>query len=216
VEQVDNYFLSTFIHELLNAINGINSVAQILEETSELETEEVEESASDLIELTGRATKLINKLRVITNPDRTLSSTKLNLNELTNKILPNKGQIPNSLKFVITSPLSTAHMVPEELFNGFIEPLIYVLLHSDDDAFKSKLTISISGNEIQKPALVLKTSDKTCFKHLDNLNKIENQLVATSRYGFELKMLFYMMSTYGVEMNYSESAKHAELLVCFP
>ncbi len=216
MEQVDNYFLSTFIHELLNAINGINSVAQILEETSELETEDVEESASDLIDLTGRATKLINKLRIITNPNRTLSSTKICLNELINNMLPIKGQIPNSLKFTIAPPLSTAHMVPEELFNGFIEPLIYVLLHSDDDAFKSKLTISISGNEIQKPALVLKTSDKTCFKHLDNLNKIENQLVATSRYGFELKMLFYMMSTYGVEMNYSESAKHAELLVCFP
>ena len=214
--QIDSDFISTFIHELLNAVNGIHSVAQILEGASKLDKEDIEESAADLMALSSSANNIIQKLRAVTNTKRTLASTQRNIYSLVHNVIPRKGQIPSALKIHLDNSLNEAcDTVPKELFNATLESLLFVLLHEEDDGFIAKQAIDISYQGTDNSYLALYISNASCFKFLSNLSELDNRLVATSRFGFELKMLYYMTQVYGIALVCEEDEKQLIVKVYF-
>jgi len=227
VTQIDSLFLSTFVHELLNALNGVHSVAQTLEDASHLDMEDIEDSADDLMVLSLRANSLVNKLRTITNTKRTLASEKKDVRRLCENILPKPKDIPKALKIRVSSAKNEAincsattkesskNLLPEDLFNTTIESLLFVLLHAENDAFLPEQTILISHHTLPEDLLSFKVSNTVNVSFLEHINNIDEQLVATSRFGLELKMLFYMRSIFGVDIDCEHSGSSSDIRVKF-
>ena len=197
---IDTEFLSTFIHEMLNALNGVQAIAQVLADSSPLDSEELADSAADLMAMAQRAHALIIKLRTITNPNRTLLSPRKTIKELTDQIIPKQGQLPNSLKVIADPSLSSEDLMPQALFEGFAEPLIYVLLHSEDDAYIGRQIINIHYQDQPQPLFGFDVSNVQNAHYLSNLETIDAQLVLRSRFGFELKALYYMTTLFNLKI----------------
>jgi len=198
VTQVDNAFLSTFIHELVNALNGVQSVAQILENTKSIDLEDIEDSSADLYTISNAANRLVNKLRLITNKKRVLASPSKSVRALCTEIRPKKEALPNSLNVHLDSALSKTHSIPEDLFNGLVEPSLYILLHASNDTLLTEQKVSLSYQS-QTSTLSFNMTNPSAISFLQNLNQIDTQLVATSKFGFELKTLFYACQLYGIQ-----------------
>ena len=118
---IENEFLSTFIHELLNSLNGVSSIARILQDSSTLDTEDIEESADDLAVLTNNANNLIGKLRAVINTKRVLSSELKVIQTLCKNHLPSKRQLPSSLSLTFEDNVKGNYVLPSLLFNVFFD-----------------------------------------------------------------------------------------------
>ena len=212
--QVDNAFLSTFIHELVNALNGVQTVAQILENVEALDREDIEDSSADLYDISDKANKLVNKLRLITNKKRVLASPSKSIKALCSHALPQKGQLPKRLKVSIDKRVNDSSSMPEALFNGLVESVFYVLLHQSDDSFLAEQNVTLSYQP-EASSLNFSFSNTATLPFLQDLTQLEAQLVATSKFGFELKTLFYACQLYGIEALCREHNQGAQFQLVF-
>jgi len=211
----EHEFLSTFVHELLNSLNGISSIAKILHYPTELGADEIEESASDLALLTSNANDLIGKLRAIISTQRVLNSKPKDIKELCKDQLPRKGQFPSSLQITFEGSEKNTFSLPSILFEVYFDSLLYILMHSSDDTLVTEQEVNITPHSVEERSLSLTLSNSTCISHLNNLNKIDPNLVKGSRYGFELKMLSFMLQVYHVELNCESLAKYSVVNIHF-
>jgi len=202
--QIENEFLSTFVHELLNTFNGISSISNMLKESEQLDRDEIEDSAIDLEELSDRANHVISKLRAIVNTSRTLSSPMRQIDELCREFSPKKGQLPSTLK-VNLSKLDASSSLPSELFRVLYESLLYVLFHGSDDAFLLKQTIKVTSPNRETCQLQLSPSHCDYLAPLLDLNAIDPRLVSSSCFGFELKLISYLCQTYNIKLEVSKT-----------
>jgi len=214
VTQVDNAFLSTFIHELVNALNGVQTVAQILENAEVLNREDIEDSSADLYDISDNANKLVNKLRLITNKKRVLASPSKSIKALCSHALPKKGQLPKRLKVSIEKSVNDSSSMPEALFNGLVESVFYVLLHQSDDSFLAEQNVTLSYQP-EASSLNFSFSNTATLPFIQDLTQLEAQLVATSKFGFELKTLFYACQLYSIEVLCQEHNQGAHLQLVF-
>ena len=215
MSELSHAFFEMLIHQLTNPVNGSKALAQVMMQGRNLNPEDIQEMGEDLSDSSSKSERLLNRFRVLINPNYYNTISDINTVARLKSIFSHLGILPPRLSAQVDDTYHGELKLASSLLDVLCESLLFVLLHKPDDSYIEFQEIKICPRSQPDNSIAFLCSNTSAYGALFQLNN-SNKKHFSSHYEFELQTLFYLCEFYQLKFTTNCSKTNLSLIVTFP